>query len=106
MTCLTVTGSARTYPRVYFDYVIEGVVRDEGFVNDGYRSYHLVSPVPKNTYWELKPCDRIVEIRDRRGIFRGWFIQGKRWVFYGKTIHHLMTKHEIREQDIGKPVRK
>ena len=78
----------QNYTRVYYDYVVTGVVSAPGFVNDGYYSYHIVGRYPANTYWELWPCDYYIGLYNRSGVFQRWYQPNNWWVFYNGHRHH------------------
>ena len=78
------------YHKVYFDYVIDGQVIEDGFIYDGSRySYHLVSVVPVDVYWELVPVGVDIVIYSRNMIRYGYYYHmPRRMVFYNHVFHH------------------
>ena len=79
----------QNYTRVYYDYVISGVVEAPGFVNDGFYSYHIIGNIPMNVYWELYPCDYYLPLYNKSGYFQYWFQPSDRWwIFYNGHRHH------------------
>ena len=79
----------QNYQRVYYDYVVSGVVEAPGFVNDGFYSYHIIGTIPMNVYWELYPSDYYLPIYNKSGVFQNWFHPSDRWwVFYNGHRHH------------------
>lgn len=82
-SCLTVRGQEEYV--VYYDYVISGLVYESGYVNDGFRSYHLVTEIPKNRYWVLRPVGRNVYIYNRTRTHKQVYYPKKTWVFYNKS---------------------
>lgn len=84
-SCVTVRAQQDYYPVVYYDYVINGVVTEVGFVNDGFRSYHLITEIPPNKYWVLWPGSENVFIYNKQRTYKQPFIPRRRWVFYNKS---------------------
>lgn len=94
-SCIAVSQNTR---RVYYDYVITGVVEHVEFVNDGIYSYHIVGRVPLNMYWELYPCDYYVPRYNKSGVFQNWMTPNKnQWVFYNSHRHHSYRPPQYRQ---------
>lgn len=92
-SCMTY-GQSTSYTKVYYDYVITGIVNEPGFVNDGYYSYHIVGSIPPNVYWELWPCGH-VPLYNRSLVFQRWYYPDKWWVFYNGHRHHTYTPKKL-----------
>lgn len=87
-SCVSGQNYEPTYTRVYYDYVITGVVYSSGYVNDGYYSYHIVGDVPSNVYWILTPCGDNIRLFNRSLVFQRWWKPEKTWIFYNSQRHH------------------
>lgn len=87
-SCISGQNYSPTYTRVYYDYVITGVVPGQGYVNDGYYSYHIVGDIPSNVYWILTPCGDNIRLFNRSLVFQRWWKPSNTWIFYNHQRHH------------------
>lgn len=88
-SCITAQTTIGAYHKVYYDYVVGGVVNEIGFVNDGYNSYHIITKIPVNTYWELCPVGHEIYIYNKSLTYKKIFRPNNRWIFYNKHRHHI-----------------
>lgn len=106
LMCMSSCVVARTpgeYDVVYYDYVITGLVNEPGFVNDGYRSYHLVGGIPRNVYWVLRPVGREVYIYNKQRTYRQIYKPDKHWIYYNKSRQRQYTppRHHHHTRPVG-----
>ena len=92
------------YTQVYYDYVIEGVIDEPGFVTDGYYSYHIVGNIPIiNGYWELYPYDTRISLYNRYMVFQRWYYPDNNWILYHNGKHHMyIPRYKVPPRKPGK----
>lgn len=85
-SCATTYGVYDEYSPVYYDYVIDGIVQGDGFVNDGRYTYHIVGIIPTGVYWQLTPIHGSVRLYNTSRIYIGTFYPTTNWVFYNHSV--------------------
>ena len=80
---------SQNYNKIYYDYVIEGVINEPGFVNDGYYSYHIMNNIPVDEYWELYPYDSKIGVYNIYMVFQRYYYPDNNWILYHNGKHHM-----------------
>lgn len=87
-SCVSSQSIAVDYQRVYFDHVVYGFAVGDSYVYDGTYSYHVVSGIPSNVYWELTPIGYEVCIYTKQMVRLGLYDYNRRYIFYNRTFHN------------------
>lgn len=89
---MTSCASAQVYSDydavVYYDYVVDGVIVGDRFVNDGVYSYHITSVIPSSGYWVLYPIYSSVKLYNRNMVYMRLYKPSSHWMFHHKKPHH------------------
>lgn len=91
-SCVVSQTIPYNYKHVYFDYVVTGIVRGDNFINDGFNSYHVITHIPKNTYYLLLPVGNDVYIYNKTRTYKRLYKHEKNWMFYNRQRHHVHNK--------------
>ena len=101
-SCMSAQGVYETYSPVYYDYVIDGVVIGDEFVNDGQYTYHIVGTIPSGVYWQLTPLHSNVRLYNSSRIYIGSFHPTTNWIFYNHSIYRHYN-HSVRPPHPPRP---
>lgn len=101
-SCASSQSITADYDRVYFDYVVSGHVIGDDYVYDGTYSYHILSAVPVNVYWELYPCRYEVYLYTSQMVRIRLFEWTRRSIYYNRT-HHNYYRFDDRHRPPMRP---